>query len=584
VIPKSRFVNPAYDAITKLYPKENNPQPAGQNPVNNYLASNTPYNWDYKAFSNRIDYMLNDKWRMFGRWSYNNFGPEDRGDWTYESARGLNVGGLVRNNKSAGIDVVFTQNSSTLWDLNIAMDQFREGNIQPTALSYKPSDIGLPAYLDQKAGADHILPLMNISGYTQISPGGITTWTRTRPITIKLERTQTVGQHTLRSAIDARYMFRTGGGGGNTSGNFTFNNTYTRKDDDGNAPNSNLGQAWAAFILGIPAGGMSVNTPDNYAMFTPYYGAFVQDSWRVSKKLTLNLGLRMEWEGGSTERYNRMIAGMDLAASLPISAAAQAAYAANPIPELSAANFKVVGGSLYAGSNGQPRELSKGQVMWLPRFGVAYQLNSKTVIRGGYGIYYDTINVLNFGPDQSGYSRGTGTTLSTDFGQTWNPLFGSNSPGLYGSPLKDPFPVRSDGSRFDIPTRDALGLMAKFGRGFGFTDYNQDHARQQRWRIGFQRQIGGSTVLDVAYAGSYSDELALGQKLDYLPGQYWNTTNVRNDAIATNLNSNVTNPFLLKNFASLQQTNPLIYQDMSTQGFYTSATIRKSQLLRCSPR
>ncbi len=583
-IPKSRFVNPAYDAISKLYPLPNNSPGAGQDPVNNYLASKTPYNWNYHAFSNRVDYQVSDHWRMFGRWSINNFGPEDRGDWTYETARGLNVGGLVRDNKGGNVDVVYTSSSATVWDFNLAMDQFREGNVQPAALSYKPSDIGLPQYLDAKAGDKHILPQMAVSGYTTISPSGYSTWTRTRPFTMKLEVSHIHGSHTLRFASDNRFMYRTGGGGGNTSGNFSFNNTYTRRDDDGNAPNSNLGQAWAAFILGIPSG-MSILSPDSYATFNPYYAFFVQDSWRVTPKLTVNLGLRAEYEGGITERYNRMITGFDPAAGLPISTAAEAAYAAKPVPELPASQFHVLGGSLYSGSNGTPRELSKGALMWLPRIGVAYQLNSKTVLRGGYGIYYDTLNVLNGGPDQSGYSRTTSTTLTTDFGQNWNQFFPANAnPDNYGSPLMDPFPVRADGTRFDAPTRDQLGLMAKAGRGFGFTGYERDRAREQRWRVGFQRQFGQSWVLDVAYVGSRASNISIGHKLDFLPEQYWNKTNTRNNAIASNLNSNVPNPFQLKNFAGLQQSAPLIYQDMSTQSFFTSSTIRKSQLLRQFPQ
>jgi hypothetical protein len=555
----------------------------GQQPVNNYLASKTPYNWDYKAYSNRVDYQLSDKVRMFGRWSYNNFGPEDRGDWTYESARGLNVGGLVRNNKGGNVDVVWTQSSSTVWDLNIAMDQFREGNIQPAALAFKPSDVGLPAYLDQKAGDLHILPQMAVSGYTTISPGGVSTWTRTRNMTYKLEASHIHSNHTIRAAFDNRYMFRTGGGGGNTSGNFTFSNSYVRKDDDGFVPSSNLGLGWAAFILGIPNSGYSIATNDNYAMLTPYYAGFVQDNWRVSPKLTLNLGLRTEYEGGSTERYNRMIGGFDPTLTLPITAAAQTAYAASPIPELPVPQFKVLGGALYPGTTGQPRSLSKGQLMWLPRVGAAYQLNHKTVIRGGYGMYFDTINVMNFGPDQSGFSRSTGTVTTTDFGQTWNLPAGAN-PANLKSPLLDPFPIRADGTRYDVPTRDALGIMAKAGRGFSYTDYNQPHARQQRWRVGVQRQFGSSWVVDAAYAGSYSNSISIGHKLDALPEQYWADGLARNDAIANNLNANVPNPFNIRNFASLQQSNPLVYQDMNTQGFYTSTTIRKSQLLRAFPQ
>lgn len=584
IIPKSRFVNPSYGAIMKLYPLPNVAIPAGQEPVNNYLASQTPYNWDYKAFSNRVDYAINDKYRMYGRWSYNNFGPEDRSDWTYETARGLNQNGLVRNNKAGNIDLVYTQSAGTIWDLNIASSQFREGDVQPAAWKYKPSDIGLPKYLDDKAGDLHILPRMDINGFTVISPSGISTWTRTRNITGKLEVTHIRGKHTMRAAFDARHMFRTGGGGGNTSGNFTFSNSYTRKDDDGFAPSTNLGLGQAAFILGMP-NGISIATNDNYAMFTPYYAWFYQDSWRVTPRLTLNMGLRMEWEGGATERYDRMIGGFDPAMQLPISAAAQAAYAAAPIPELAASQFKVQGGAMYVGVNGQPRNWFKNETMWLPRIGVAFQATKKTVIRAGYGIYYDTLNVMNFGPSQDGYSRSTNPIITNDLSQTWN--FPANANPLNGnSPLVDPFPIRADGSRFDVPTRNALGNMAKAGRGFDYTDFGQPHARQQRWRAGVQRQFGDSIVVDMAYSGSYSDRVSIGdpyRRLDYLPEQYWSNGLVRNDAIANNLNANVPNPFLLKNFAALQQSLPLVYQDMSTNGFFTSATIRKHQLLRVFP-
>ena len=502
--------------------------------MNNYLASATPYNWDYKAYSNRMDYNINDKWRTYGRWSFNNFGPEDRGDWTYETARGLNQNGLVRNNKGGNVDVVYAHSSATIWDLNVAMNQFREGNIQPTALAYKPGDIGLPKYLDAKAGDLHILPRMEIQGYTTISPAGVSTWTRTRSATAKLEVSHIQGKHTLRGAYDNRNMFRTGGGGGNTSSNYQFNSTYTKRYDDNLAPSSNLPLGWAAFILGIP-NQIQIQTNDDYAMHTPYRAWFIQDSWRVAPSLTLNLGLRMEWEGGATERYNRMIGEWDPTLVLPISAAAEAAYAAKPIPELPAAQFKVLGGSKYPGAGGQPRNWFKNEFMWLPRFGAAYQINSKTVLRAGYGIFFDTLNVMNFGPDQSGYSRTTSTVLTNDFGQTWN--FPANANPANGfSPLVDPFPVRADGTRFDVPTGNALGVMTKAGRGFDFTAYNQPHPRQQRWRAGMQRQFGSSMVGDVAYSGSYSDRISVPdpyRRLDYLPEQYWADGLVRNDLIAS---------------------------------------------------
>lgn len=580
IIPKSRMVNPSFNKIRDLYPLPNVAIDAGKDPVNNYLASQTPYNWDYYAYSNRVDYNINDKFRMFGRWSINNFGPEDRADWTYETARGLNKNGLVRNNKGGNVDLVYTQSATTFWDFNVAMNQFREGNVQETAWSFKPSDLGLPTYLDDKAGDLHLLPRMNVEGLTSISPQTYSTFTRTRVMTAKAELTHIRGKHTLRAAFDNRNMFRTGGGGGNTSGNFNFNNTYTRRNDDGNTPSANLAHGWASFALGIP-NSISIATNDNYAMHNPYYGWYVQDNWRVTPKLTLNLGLRMEYEKGPTERYDRMIGTFDPAIVNPIAKGAEANYAKSPIPELAVSQFKVLGGNTYVGVNGAPRNLYSNEFMWLPRIGAAYSMNSRTVLRAGYGIFYDTINVLNFGPNQFGYSRSTNPIITNDFGLNWN--FPANAnPSNGNSPLVDPFPVRADGTRFDTPTQNALGSMAVAGRGYDYTGFDQPHARQQRWQAGVQRQLGNSMVVTVTYAGSYSDKISLQTREDYLPGQYWATGLVRNDAIANNLNANVTNPFYIKNL-NQADFSPLVWADMNTNSFFTSPTIRKNQLLRIYP-
>jgi hypothetical protein len=260
----------------------------------------------------------------------------------------------------------------------------------------------------------------------------------------------------------------------------------------------------------------------------------VQDNWRVTRKLTLNLGLRAEYEGGSTERYNRMIGGFDLNASLPISAVRSTAYAASPIPELPAANFKIVGGSLYPGTGSTARNLSQGQLMWLPRFGMAYHGNEKNGgARRRNGIYYDTINVLNFGPDQSGFNaKHQHHPGERSGGRVWNPLFGANSPANQKSPLVDPYPVRSDGTRFTLPTGSALGIMAKAGRGFGYTDYNQEHAPPAALARECTAAARRELVVDAAYAGAWSDRISIAHKLDILPEQYGQTEPFRNDAIA----------------------------------------------------
>ena len=101
----------------------------------------------------------------------------------------------------------------------------------------------------------------------------------------------------------------------------------------------------------------------------------------VSIALTLTLGLRMEYERGATERYDRALAFFDPTLELPISAGAEAAYARNPIPELPASEFAVRGGPVYAGRNGRPRELWQSELMWLPRISAAWQLGTKTIAR-----------------------------------------------------------------------------------------------------------------------------------------------------------------------------------------------------------
>ena len=100
---------------------------------------------------------------------------------------------------------------------------------------------------------------------------------------------------------------------------------------------------------------MSTDNNASYALMNPYYAWYGQDTWRVTRNLTVTLGLRVEYEQAPTERYNRALTYFDPTAQLPIAAGAQAAYAANPVPELAGQRFTVQGGSVYAGVNGAPR-------------------------------------------------------------------------------------------------------------------------------------------------------------------------------------------------------------------------------------
>jgi hypothetical protein len=577
IVPKSRMINPLYDTYVKFFPTPNNsPLDPKAQPTNNYIASSQPDNTDYWTFTNRMDYNASAAHRFFARWSYNTF-MEDKYDWTYEIARHLMSNDDHRVNLGGTLDWTWTASSSTVLNANLSLNNFVQGNLTGGGRKYKPSDVGLPTYLDQKAGADHILPTIGVSGYTGIGQN-IGSFTAYRTFTPRINLTHVRGRHSIRTGFEYRGQYRTNTAGGNTSGSFNFDNSFVRKNDDTFTAAGSIGLSWAAFMMGLP-NSMSVSTSDSYATFNPYFGWYAQDGWRITRRLTLNLGLRLEYESGPTERYNRMLAFYDPDVKLPITDGAVAAYAAKPLAELAASNFLVRGGSVYAGENGRPRAIWGGELMWLPRVSAGFQLTAKTVLRGGYGIFYDTLNVLNLGIDQYGYDRATSTTLTTDYGKTW--LAGDPAKGI--SPLNDPFPVRADGTRFNDLLRSSLGTMAVAGRSFTYNNWDAKHGRVQRWRAAVQRQLTPNSVVEAAYNGSWADHLSFNTRIDALPQQYWSNGTVRtaaNDAVATDLNQNVTNPYYIGNFASLKTSNPVVYQQMSTLSFFTSSTIRKATLLR----
>ncbi len=576
IIPKSRFANPTYNAYLKFIPDPNNEiADPRREPSNNYLADRMPFDWTYNQQNNRFDYHHSNAHRFFFSWNRYSF-LEDGYDWTFEKIRGLSTTSSAPfdwRRKAGTLNWTYTQSPSTMFDAMVAIANFYNTQVFVTPRKFKPSDVGLPAYLDAKAGDQAALPEMNFTGYNSIGRR-VPEIYRLRVFTTKGNVAHIRGKHTLRAGVDARQHFRTATRAGLLAGSFTFNNFYTRRNDDTFTPAGDLGHSWAAFILGIPTS-MQIESSDSWAIHSPYYGFYLQDDWRVTPKLSLNLGLRLEYEMGITERFNRAMAGFEPTAKLPISDLAQAAYAARPVPERAASDFRVTGGSLYAGVGGVSRRVNQNELMWLPRFGVAYQVGRRSVLRAGYGIFYDSWNALRFGIQQLGFSRTTSTNLTNDFGMTW--LVGDPRNGV--SPLRDPFPVRADGSRFDAPVRDGLGLMAVAGRSFTYNPYDAKRSRQQRWRFGAQHQLGASMVVEVAYAGSYTDRAYVNWNLNFVPEKFWADGLVRNDAIASNLNANVPNPFQISNFRSLAQSHPMVWTDMSTLGFYASPTVRKSQLL-----
>ena len=195
------------------------------------------------------------------------------------------------------------------------------------------------------------MPAVNIAGY-QAFGGNVGLYPEVLNIQGQVNLTHIRGSHTLRVGTDNRSHGRKISNLGNTSGVVNYNNLYTRAADDTTVfPAGNLGLSWAAFMLGIP---QSFSIDDFVApeLHSPYFSVYGQDTWRATRNLTLNFGLRYEYESGIGETGRRDIIGWDPDAVTAITSLAEAAYAANPNPNRPASTFQVRGGPIFASDPG----------------------------------------------------------------------------------------------------------------------------------------------------------------------------------------------------------------------------------------
>ena len=274
-----------------------------------------------------------------------------------------------------------------------------------------------------------------------------------------------------------------------------------------------MGQSFAAFLYGLPgSGNFTIN--DSYADQSNVPALFIQDDWKLSRKFTLSLGLRYERPTPVTERYNRSVRGFDAAVASPIQAQALANYARSPIPELPVSQFKALGGLTFAGVNGQPRELWKSdQNLIMPRIGFAYSITPMTVLRGGYGIFFDALGVVNANVNQTGFTQSTDFVPSLDNGLT------------YAANLTNPFP-----GGFLAPPGASGGLSTSLGQGITFFDPNTTSSYMQRWQLALQRQLVANTLIEVSYVGNRGTRMQVTRDLNPTPAQYLSTSPVRDQA------------------------------------------------------
>jgi hypothetical protein len=571
------YKNPLMNLYSRMIPKPNqNFVENGQQPVNNFYRGGEPDSPKSQQYGFRLDFNASSTDRFFFRSSGITF-LEYVSDWTYLAEPELRLHSADRSRYQWSYTGNWTRTmGSTVVDTSVATNRFNQIDEFRGLKKYKPTDVGLPGYLDEFCSANGgcTLPAITIAGYQGFG-GGLSDGDTATHLQGQSSITSVKGTHTLKGGVDVRRAQRDRTGGGNRSGQLTFDRTYTRQfSDETSLTPSNLGLSMASFMLGLPSSASINNTvPSTFS--NSWVGAFGQDTWRLGR-LTVNAGLRFEYETGVTEQDGKMVVGFDPSARLAITDAAQAAYLASGLQNQAGmpATLPVFGGPIFANQTESGSAYS-GQAMWMPRASAAYLLGERTVVKGGYGLYYDTLTAADYVAAQAGYSVTTTSTISDDLGRTFKWAVPAT-----GARTFDPFPVRADGTRWDPILGDTLGINTLLGGALTTENGRREHARQQRWRLSIQRELWSRLSVEVAYAGAYNDKLPVTIREDYLPAQYWNTSNTRNTAANTFLTAQVPNPYFINNFASLRTTNPVLYQRLASNPTFSSATIQRNRLLR----
>jgi len=258
-----------------------------------------------------------------------------------------------------------------------------------------------------------------------------------------------------------------------------------------------------------------------------YFGIYLHDDFKLSSKLTLNLGLRWELETPLTERFDRLVAGFANDQSNPIEAQAKTNYAKNPIPELPVDQFKVLGGLTFVSTGGIGRSPYKGEKNnFQPKVGFAYQLLPKTILRGGYGVFHDTIGVNSNTGIQTGFSQSTPIQASLDNGQT------------YIADVTNPLPT---GLRPVVGA--AGGLMTNIGQDLTFYDQNLLQPFAERWSFGIQQMLPWQFMIEATYVGNRGTRLGVTRNINVTPAQYLSTSPTRDQKTIDFLGASFKSPF-----------------------------------------
>ncbi|WP_321472100.1 TonB-dependent receptor domain-containing protein [uncultured Paludibaculum sp.] len=549
IIPADR-INPVAKAVTGYMPLPNTATRAGfAYSTNNHLLPNYVNHDKFYNLILKFDFNFGDKNRAFFRHASNDR-TEDR------AVNGLdNVPGtdgqqpFQRINDAYVADWVSTLTPTLILNVRGSYSRFIETGRGQANSAFDITKLGVPSSLVSQLPGPYYFGRWQMDGYSALGRGqGINI---TNNYNLAVNVTKIAGSHTLKAGIDIRRIHYIQQNSGDI---FKVDSRRDWTQQVWNQGDAVSGDSYASFLLGLPnTNGTTDRSSLNYPLYPFnrqwYVSPYVQDDWKISRRLTLNLGLRWDFNQAPDEKWNRMNRGFDSKVASPL----RSMFPAETLAQYpSLANLS--GGFSFAGVGGQPTIASKNVwTNWQPRIGAAYQLNDRLVMRGGYGLYF--LNPNNNYLQNAGFSAFTPLVNSNDGGRTPIP-----------NVLSNPYP-----SGITRPSGSSLGALTFVGRNNNWFDPTFTTPKVHQFSFGFQQQVSQTATLELTYVGSRTIG-ANGEKDYNIPSlAFRKTCNLMEGGSPIYCNEQLPNPF--KGLAPFLGTN-----------YYTANTISRYNLARPFPQ
>ncbi len=498
-IPVSR-INPIGQAVVNGFSQPNTGAPTLR--FQNFYLSPALGTDKFHSYIARVDHEFSSREHMFFRFVNNR-----RDQFAFGSNARVGLGldaqdPLVRLNYGAVVDSVTTLSPTSILNVRLAFTRFVQAAFRQSSSPFDATQLGFPPSFSL-ARPISIVPRItfndpagSIPEFGPRNPNSNITNTWSLPIYL----TQIRGKHTFKFGGEYRRFQINQSGGSFTwgGGAFCFSNEFTARDPRNFG--STGGSAIADLLLGYPsaAAGCNGNAPNTQLDYISaltfqwgYYAAYVQDDFKISPRLTLNLGLRYDYEQPPVERYNRQNRGFAINQANPLAAAVKNA---SPTDCPTCANL--TGGLFFAGVGGQPRgAFNPDRNNFQPRIGVAFQLNPKTVLRAGYGLFYFP---------SAEYGGSTGFSVTTTYTGTLTGG-GVNQFIPRADALTNPYP-----NGLAQPVGSSLGQLTQLGGGIIFMNPGRVIPYIHEFSAGVQRELPFRIKLDVSYVGSRTRGIVTG--------------------------------------------------------------------------